>query len=169
MNEESLLARLSAGPPSPDDLFAFCAARGWALAAKDGRPALTAPGKPALAAALARVLAREPYRSAARARLGLEAEASAGPAPRVREFLWNAVDDPARVYHACEEAPLEHLFPFPDNVPSRAYCWRYVGEEHWRPIPGREGPPALTENPPAAPEVPALDQAALFGAGRMAT
>lgn len=132
--------------PTAEEFLAFVESQGWRVAElPDGRPALKVHDKTSrLAQGLAKMLAREPYRSNVLAEMARRWRAAApqttqpvsehaGPP---REWLW-------RYGQQYREDPRDTTYGHEDRHPVGAWWWRRTGETAWRPVPGRTPPGAI--------------------------
>lgn len=141
--------------PTAKEFVEFVDGQGWAVSVReDGAAALRAPGGKSdpLVLGLARMLAREPYRTNVLKEAALRWRTAPAPGhvpqpspvsptglPPLREWLW-------RFGQRHAESPGDDTPPFaarcgdPDHHPAGALWWRHQGEKEWKPVPGREVP-----------------------------
>lgn len=124
--------------PTALEFLAFVEAQGWRVrVGENGRAALQVPDRHCpLARSVARMLAREPYRSNVLALVMQRWRQKFTPQPAaapVRQWVWKD----GHLY--TETADDTWLFGQEDRHPVGAWWWRWQGRHKLRPVPGRAG------------------------------
>jgi hypothetical protein len=119
--------------PTPEEFLSFVNSQRWEIRLKDGRPALRVPDRSdPVAVALARMLAREPYRTNVLKAAGLTGRAPQQAAYRPREWRWRF----GQTYIEMPEN--EWLWQHENRHPVGAW-WFRRGDETWKSVPDRPG------------------------------
>jgi hypothetical protein len=141
--------------PTAREFLGFVESQGWRIAIReDGTPVLKVPDRnDPLVQAMARMLAREPYRTNVLAEVAARRQPLRFPTPPPqppaavtsysppREWLW-------RTGYVEGEEPGDPTWNQPDRHKQTSGWWRFRGERLWRRVPGKE--PRM---PPAGEEV----------------